>query len=143
MSTRLKDNRAFTLIELMLVIIIIGILAATAIPKFAGRSEEAKKTAARADIKANLGVALDMFELDNGFYPTTEQGLGALIQKPISPPLAQNWRGPYLKQGKFPNDPWGHPYEYKCPGLHNSFGYDLYSFGKDGIEGGVDDITNW
>ena len=133
----------FTLVELMLVIIIIGILAATVIPKFAGRSEQARFTAAKSDIEANLGVAVDLFEVDNGFYPSTEQGLAALLTKPTSSPVAQNWRGPYLKRPEIPKDPWGRSYQYHNPGTHNTSGYDLFSYGRDGVEGGGDDITNW
>ena len=136
-------SASFTLIELMLVIIIIGILAATAIPKFTGRSEQARIVATRSDIEASLGVALDLFEVDNGFHPTTEQGLQALITKPGTLPAAENWRGPYLKRNEIPKDSWGRLYQYRCPGSHNTKGYDLYSFGRDGTEGGGDDITNW
>jgi len=131
----------FTLIELMLVVIIIGVLAAMVVPRLAGRSEQAREAAARADIEASIATALDLYELDNGQYPTTEQGLGALRAKPSSAPIPENWRGPYLK--KEPKDPWGKPYYYKFPGEHNIGGYDLASWGKDGAEGGGDDIVNW
>lgn len=131
-----KARKGFTLVELMLVVIIIGILVAMVMPRLAGRAEQAKAAAARTDIEANIGTALDLYELDNGSYPTTSEGLAALRTKP---PSAANWRGPYLK--KEPKDPWGNPYIYTSPGAHNS-DYDLSSYGKNGVEGG-DDITNW
>ncbi|NOX97527.1 MAG: type II secretion system major pseudopilin GspG [Nitrospirae bacterium] len=134
-----SDKKGFTFIELLLVIIIIGVLAAMAIPRFAGKSEEAKRAVARADVEANIAIALDLFELDNGRYPTTEEGLAALRTKPSE---AVNWNGPYLKK-RVPVDPWKHPYIYLSPGIHNPEDYDLYSYGPDGVEGGGDDIVNW
>ncbi|MDD5617727.1 MAG: type II secretion system major pseudopilin GspG [Candidatus Omnitrophica bacterium] len=137
----MKNKNAFTLIELMLVVIIIGVLAAMVMPRLAGRSEQAKEAAAKADIEANMAIALDLYELDNGQYPTTEQGLAALARKPTSAPIPDNWKKPYLK--KEPLDPWGRPYIYKCPGEYNTEEYDLASWGKDGLEGGGDDVVNW
>jgi len=137
----MKNKRAFTLIELMLVVIIVGILAALVVPRLAGRSEQARQAAAQADIEANIATALDLYELDNGQYPTTEQGLSALLSKPNSPPVPENWRGPYLK--KEPKDPWGRVYMYKSPGEHNTADFDLASWGRDGVEGGGDDVVNW
>lgn len=128
-------QRAFTLIELMLVVIIIGILAAMVIPRLTGRSEEARRSVAKTDIESNLALALDLYEMDNGAYPST---LDALRTKPTE---ATNWKGPYIK--KKPLDPWGRLYVYKFPGTHNPESYDLYSLGKDGQEGGGDDIVNW
>jgi len=130
-------NKGFTLIELMIVITIISILAAMVVPRLAGRSEQARDSAAKADVMVNLPSALDMFELDTGGFPTTEQGLAALMTKPSG---VNNWKGPYLK--RTPSDPWQHAYIYRSPGTHNP-DYDLFSCGKDGQEGGGDDITNW
>lgn len=131
-------GRGFTLIELLLVLLILTALAAIVVPRFARRSEDARITAARADI-ANLEVALDAFEIDIGRYPSTEEGLAALVKAPAD---TTAWRGPYLKRD-IPNDPWGTPYVYECPGRHNTEDYDLYSFGPNKQDGGGDDIDNW
>ena len=137
-----RNKNAFTLIEIMLVVIIIGILAAMVIPNMAGRGEQARVSAARADIDANLSTALDLYELDNGQYPTSEQGLKALLEKPSSSPAPTSWHGPYLKKKRIPLDPWGREYQYTAPGIHNTEEFDLFSCGPDGAEG-KDDITNW
>jgi general secretion pathway protein G len=131
-------RRAFTLIEMLLVLVIIATLAAVIVPKFTRRSEQARITAGRADV-ANLEVALDAFEIDAGRYPTADEGLGALLTQPSD---VREWHGPYIKRG-LPKDPWGNPYVYRSPGDHNTDSYDLYSFGPDGKEGGGDDIDNW
>ena len=137
----MKRDKAFTLIELMIVVIIIATLAGLVVPRLAGRSEQARVTAAKADILSNIPLALDLYELDNGTFPTTQQGLEALVSKPSTSPVPKNWNGPYLK--KKPIDPWGNNYNYVCPGIHNTEDYDLYSIGKDAVEGGDDDIENW
>lgn len=137
-----KNKDAFTLIEIMLVVIIIGILAAMVIPNMAGRGEQARVAAARADIDANLTSALDLYELDNGQYPTTEQGLKALLEKPASAPVPASWNGPYLKKKRIPLDPWRREYKYVSPGTHNTEEFDLFSYGQDGVES-KDDIINW
>jgi general secretion pathway protein G len=129
--------KAFTLIELMLVVIIIGALVAMVMPRLTGRTEQARATAAQADIRANIATALKLYELDNGSFPSSEEGLNALLDKPAS---ATNWHGPYLE--KKPIDPWGREYKYKCPGEHRTSDYDLYSLGKDGVES-ADDVKNW
>ncbi|MBI4313545.1 MAG: type II secretion system major pseudopilin GspG [Candidatus Omnitrophica bacterium] len=133
-------SKGFTLIELMLVVIIIAALASMVVPRLAGRSEEARVGTAKADIKGNLSVALRLYEVDNGRYPSTDQGLNALREKPASPPTPANWKGPYIEQE--PKDPWGKPYLYRYPGTHPPYDYDLYSWGPDGAEG-TDDIVNW
>ena len=127
----------FTLVELMLVVIIIGILVAMVAPRMAGRSEQARIAVAQADVDLNIATGLKLYEVDNGAFPATDEGLNALFQ---APPSAKKWKGPYLE--KKPLDPWGNAYEYKCPGVHRSYGYDLYSLGKDGVESD-DDVVNW
>jgi len=131
------SKKAFTLIELMLVIIIIGALAAMVMPRLTGRSEEARTAAAMADIYANIATALKLYELDVGNFPTTEQGLGALRTQPSG---ENNWNGPYIETK--PLDPWGREYQYVCPGA-NRPDYDMYSLGKDGQDGTEDDVANW
>jgi general secretion pathway protein G len=128
----------FTLIELLLVLVILATLAAIVTPKFARRSEQAKITAAKTQI-SNFEVALDAFEIDLSRYPTTVEGLRALVERPGS--NAEEWAGPYIKSN--PLDPWKSEYVYRYPGQYNQDGYDLYSVGPDGKLGGDDDITNW
>jgi len=120
----------FTLIEVMVVIVILGIMAALVVPNRVGRQDQAQVTAARSDIAA-IGNALDLYRLDNNFYPSTEQGLEALIEKPSGFPEPRNWRSPYLRK-KLPEDPWGNPYQY----LSTDTGFELFSYGADGQEGG-------
>lgn len=135
-------EKGFSLIEIILVVIIIATLSAMAVPRLTGRSEQARKAAAKTDIEVNLPTALKLYELDNGFLPSTEQGLNALIQKPTTSPIPENWNGPYLE--KMPLDPWGRPYQYQTPGTHRPHDYDLYSKGKDPKPDAVkDDIPNW
>ncbi len=130
------------MIEIMLVVIIIGILAAMVIPNMSGRGKQARVSAARADIEANLMTALDLYELDTGSYPNTSQGLAALLKKPTASPVPSTWSGPYLKKKKIPTDPWGREYIYVSPGKHNTEDFDLSSHGADGQES-TDDIVNW
>ncbi len=124
----------FTLIELLVVIIVLGLLAALVGPQIVGHVSEAKSTTAKTQIDL-LGVALDTYRLDNGSYPTTEQGLQALREKPTRDPVPTNWRGPYMRKA-IPNDPWGRPYLYTSPGRQNPTGYDLLTLGRDGKPGG-------
>ncbi|MFH1900793.1 MAG: type II secretion system major pseudopilin GspG [Candidatus Omnitrophota bacterium] len=132
--------KCFTLVELLLVVVIISCLVAMVMPRLTGRSEQAKIAIAKADVTANIPTALKLYELDNGNFPTTEQGLAALLAKPTSHPAPTNWNGPYLE--KKPLDPWGKEYKYKCPGTRRTYDYDLYSLGKDGTES-ADDVGNW
>lgn len=133
-----RGSRGFTLIEVMVVVAILAILAAIIVPRIMGRPEEAKRTKAQVDIKAIAG-ALNLYKLDNGVYPTTDQGLEALVTKPQTPPLPRKWKdGGYLS--KVPADPWGRPYQYLSPGQHGDF--DLYSLGADG-EGKDAELQSW
>jgi general secretion pathway protein G len=134
-----KTNYGFTLIEVMVVIIIVGLLSALVAPKFFGRVDQARVKTTKTQIEL-LGAALDDFRLDNGRYPTTDEGLKALRLKPDG---LNNWNGPYLPKD-VPRDAWGNEYHYKSPGDHGV--YDLFSYGKDGQAGGEDDdrdIVSW
>lgn len=132
----------FTLIEVMVVVVILGILAALVVPKVMSRPDEARLVAARQDI-GGLLQALKLYRLDNRRYPSSEQGLSALVEKPAQPPLPDNWKaGGYVE--RLPLDPWGQPYQYLNPGLRGEI--DVFSFGADGVAGGEGadaDIGNW
>ena len=137
--TRIRSaSRAFTLIELLLVMVILAILAAVVVPKFTARSKDAKISAAKTSIAA-FTTALEAFEVDMGRYPNSTEGLSVLRTPPSD---ATDWKGPYV-QKDIGNDPWNNPYVYRYPGQHNPNGYDLFSMGPDGKEGGGDDIDNW
>lgn len=135
-------QQGFTLIEIMVVIVILGVLAALVVPKIMSRPDEARVVAARHDISA-IGQALKLYKLDNGSYPSTEQGLAALTQKPTVAPVPNNWKtGGYLD--KLPKDPWGRDYQYLSPGVKSDV--DVFSFGADGVAGGEAgdaDIGSW
>lgn len=134
-----NSSAGFTLIELIVVVVIIGLLAGLVVPQFIKQEEKATSKAAKAQIEL-FGTALDTFRLDVGRYPTSQEGLAALTQKPAS---ADRWDGPYLKK-EVPPDPWGKPYIYKSPGDHGP--YDIISYGADGAPGGEDnnrDVTSW
>jgi len=142
MKRFIKCDRGFTLIEIMVVLIIIGLLAGIVVPKLMGRTEEAKRTKTAVQIK-NLQSSLDLYKLDSGVYPSTDQGLQALVEKPAVGEMPNNWKeGGYID--KIPKDPWGSNYVYISPGIHGD--YDLYSYGADGEEGGEGrnaDIQSW
>jgi general secretion pathway protein G len=134
---RRNGARGFTLVELLLVLVILGILAALVLPKFTGRTEQARTTAATTQI-STFGTALDAFEVDTGSYPRGQDGLAQLISQPSD---VNSWRGPYLKSD-IPNDPWGNPYIYEFPGRVNPTGYDIRSMGPDGQANTADDVVN-
>ena len=140
-----RDDKGFTLIELMVVVVILGILAGLIIPKIMGRPEEAKQLKAKMQIE-QLEQTLKLYYLDNGEYPTTEQGLNALVEKTTIEPIPKRWREEgYLDKGKVPSDPWRNPYVYISPGVHSK-DFDLESYGADGEDGGEGkyaDVENW
>ena len=139
-----QGEYGFTLIEIMVVIIILGILASYVAVRLTGQTEEARRTQAVVQIES-LETALELYKLDNGSYPSTEQGLQALVEPPTTGVLPRKWReGGYLKKGKVPKDPWKHDYVYLSPGLHSDF--DISSYGDDGEPGGEgkdQDVNNW
>lgn len=143
-AARSRLARGFTLIEIMVVITILGVLAALIVPRVVGRTDDAKIAAAKQDI-ASLMQALKLYRLDNGRYPTTEQGLQALIAKPTLEPLPSNWKqGGYIERSSVPTDPWGEPYKYLNPGLKSEI--DVFSLGRDKTNGGEGpdaDIGSW
>ncbi len=141
---KLRSAGGFTLIELMVVIVILGILAGLIIPRIMGRPDEARRAKASIQIES-LETALRLYKIDNGSYPTTDQGMQALVEPPSVGALARNWRqGGYLERGRVPKDPWGNDFRYVSPGRNGD--YDLSSLGADGEEGGEGrnkDITSW
>jgi general secretion pathway protein G len=144
MRKRIDGSRGFTLIELMVVIVILGILAGLIVPRIMGRPEEAKQLKAALQIES-LETALKLYKLDSGSYPDTEQGLEALVEMPETGNIPTKWReGGYLEKGRVPKDPWENAFVYLSPGIHGD--YDIISYGADGVPGGEDknkDINNW
>ena len=144
MQHQLKNNRGFTLIEIMVVIVILALLAALVAPKLIGRSDDAKIADAKVQIR-NIETGLKLYKLDSGVYPTTEQGLQSLVEKPTVGQIPNNWRaGGYLESKSIPKDPWKNDYFYLSPGDHGD--YDLCTYGADGVKGGEGnnaDICSW
>ncbi|MBI2514209.1 MAG: type II secretion system major pseudopilin GspG [Opitutae bacterium] len=138
-----KNRAAFTLIEILLVLALIGLLAGVLITNTAGVFDQGQETAAKIFVRDTVKLALTRYRMDLGDYPSTTEGLAALVTAPAN--KADRWRGPYIEapSGKLPLDPWGEPYRYRYPGTKNKGGYDLYSVGKDHAEGSEDDVGNW
>ena len=142
---KIKSERGFTLIEILIAIVIIAAFASIVGPELFKQVGKSNQTAAANQLDI-FKIALNNYRLDNGVYPSTEQGLKALIEEPKIQPLPRNWAGPYLERKEIPLDPWGNEYQYRYPGVHNTHSYDLWSYGRDGKEGGTGedaDITNW
>lgn len=134
----------FTLIEILVVVLILGLLAGVVGPAVFGHVGRARGTGANAQLEM-LAAALDAYRLDNGYYPTTGQGLEALVREPLTDPKPLQWRGPYLRKD-VPLDPWGRPYVYRVPAVESPLGYDLLSLGRDGEQGGEGedaDLASW
>lgn len=146
MTRRIRCNAGFTLIEMMVVLLILGLMTGIVTYRFVGQTDKARYQAAKTQMQV-LEAALQSYKIENGRFPTTAQGLQALVQKPSSPPIPRNWpSGGYLQKAEVPTDPWGNEFIYVSPGQHNS-DYDLVSLGADGIEGGEEDydkdIQSW
>ena len=141
---KIKTTHGFTLIELMVVIVILGILVSFIAPRIMGRPDEAKQVKARIQMES-LETAIKLYKLDSGIYPMTEQGLQALVEQPQTGTLPKKWRkGGYLEKGRVPKDPWGNEFVYLSPGAHGD--YDIISYGADGVPGGEEfnkDINSW
>ncbi|MCR4553625.1 MAG: type II secretion system major pseudopilin GspG [Succinivibrionaceae bacterium] len=137
----MKKQSGFTLLEIMVVVVIMGMLASIVSFNVMGSKADAEIRKSKIDIK-NIQQSLDLYKLDNSRYPTTEQGLKALVKKPVAAPVPKNWKkGGYVQE--LPDDPWGNKYQYANPGVHNPDSYDIYSYGPDQEDGTDDDIGNW
>jgi general secretion pathway protein G len=140
----ISGEEGFSFLELMVVVVILGILATYIAPRFMGRTDDAKAVKAKVDI-LSIETALKLYKLDNGHYPTTEQGIAALVEKPSTEPVPLNWKEKgYLEKARVPKDPWGKDYLYLSPGIHDD--YDLISYGADGVPGGEGknkDVNSW
>lgn len=140
-----QNERGFTLLEILAVLTLLALIVTMVAPNIIKQLTGGQVSTAKAQI-ASLRNVLNTYYIDNSTYPTTEQGLKALIEKPSIPPIPENWNGPYTEDGKIPKDPWQHELKYVSPGVHNPQKYDLYSLGKDNAEGGTGenaDIGNW
>lgn len=136
-----RANRAFTLLEILIVLAIIGLLVGLGVTNFDKIFGGAQQDVAHTFVTVSMKVPLTQFRMDMGDYPTTAEGLQALANPPQN--HSERWRGPYVADGKIPLDPWGEPYQYRYPGTHNKYGYDLWSKGPDKQDGTADDIGNW
>ncbi len=140
----LANEKGFSFLELMVVVVILGILATYVAPRFMGRADDAKAVKAKVDI-VSIETALKLYKLDNGVYPTTDQGIAALVEEPNTEPVPMNWKEKgYLEKARVPKDPWGREYLYLSPGIHDD--YDIISYGADGVPGGEGkdkDINSW
>lgn len=143
---RTCDESGFTILEILVVLVLMAALYAVVMPNIGQQMDRGRQTTAEIQL-ANFKNMLEQYRLDNGVFPTTEQGLDALVKRPTSSPIPENWNGPYTDdEGIVPKDPWQRPYIYRCPGNNRPNSYDLFSMGSDGKEGGTGsaaDITNW
>lgn len=140
---RVRKARGFTLLEVLLVVAIIGLLAALVVPSFFGAQRGAEESLTKSTVESGFAGALDMYRMHMGRYPTTEEGLAALVNKPDNEEEAKKWRGPYVKDANKLKDAWGNTFQYAAPGQYNETTYDLSSPGPNGQQGDDDDITNW
>ena len=141
--TRRALRRAFTLLEVLMVVVIIGILAALVVPNFFGASEDARVRLTKALIQSGINGTLDLYRLHMGRYPTSDEGLAALVEEPDDDEEAEQWKGPYVKEGAKLKDAWGNDLHYESPGRYNENSYDLHSMGPDEQDGTEDDVANW
>lgn len=142
-TRRAVRRRAFTLLEVLMVIVILGVLAALIIPQFSGTGDRARRDLTDSQIRSGLATPLETFKMHCGRYPTTEEGLAVLLKAPDDEEIAKKWAGPYVQQASALKDAWNHDLIYKSPGEYNQQSYDLSSPGKNGIEGDDDDVKNW
>lgn len=139
MNRKINNEAGFTLVEMLVVVVILSVLAGIILPRFTGRTKDAKKAAAKIDITEGLSKALELYEIDNDSFPASEFGLILLLENKNNLP---SWKGPYIKNNSI-NDPWGTSYYYLSPGVHDKQDYDLWSAGPDGVSGNEDDIVSW
>ena len=145
MNSELRKENGFTLLEILAVLTLLAFLVTMVAPNIINNLQKGQINAVKSQVSSTENV-LNSYYLDNSCYPSTEQGLKALIEKPSAPPIPEDWNGPYLQKNKIPSDPWGHELKYTQPGQHNPQSYDLYSLGKDNADGGTGanaDVGNW